>query len=472
MSEAPGPAPSEPRPRRVSVALVRTRAGDWVRNTTRSWVLSPAAGGGVLPSQSRPHASRPVYLRPAFWMIVALIIAGGWRVGTVLQRAFDTYPVATTVAVILFALYAVPFVLLVRVMDYIEREPWLLQVTAVAWGGLVATSAAISGGTALQDIIAKVGSPRFAADWGPAVSGASLEELLKVLGVVAIVLVARSHVNSVVDGFVYGALVGLGFQVVEDVVFAVSAVAVQSGRDEAGPVIGTFLLRGFLGGLWSHTLFTALSGAGVAYFVVRRDRPLTTRIAVAVALFGLAWGFHFLWNSPLLAGGFGLDVVALIAVLLVKGIPALLVGTVLIVAAEHREGDYYAAMLAALADSRVASPDEIRDLISPRRRFAARRRARLRLGQAGANAVRRLQRSQARLAVAVSRDPGPEVARRRREVMSRRHQLLALGLAAGVGPRRRRANVLGATATVVAELLTVVLIVVGIGLAIRAFGGV
>ena len=161
---------------------------------------------------------------------------------------------------VLFALYAVPFVLLVRVIDYIEREPWLLQIVATAWGGLVATSAAISGGTALQDIIAKVGSPRFAADWGPAVSGASLEELLKVLGVVAIVLVARSHVNSVVDGFVYGALVGLGFQVVEDIVCAVSAVAVSRHRP-GGPVIGTFLL-GVPRWTAGHTLFTALSGPG------------------------------------------------------------------------------------------------------------------------------------------------------------------------------------------------------------------
>jgi PrsW family intramembrane metalloprotease len=86
-----------------------------------------------------------------------------------------------------------------------------------AGGGLVATSAAISGSAALQDILAKVSSPQVAAEWGPAVAGA------------------------------YGALVGLGFQVVENIVFAVNAVALHSGRDQVAPVVVTFLLRSLLG---------------------------------------------------------------------------------------------------------------------------------------------------------------------------------------------------------------------------------
>jgi RsiW-degrading membrane proteinase PrsW (M82 family) len=433
-----------------------------------AWVR-PAPGSAGAPPQDLAHGGHPVYLRPALWFSVLLLGLGGWRIGLIMHRAFAAYPKATAVAVALFLLYAVPFILLVRVIDYLEREPLLLQGAAIAWGGLVATSAAISGSTAVQDILAKLSTPRFATDWGPAIGGATIEEILKVLGVAMIALLARSHINSMVDGFVYGALVGLGFQVVEDVVFAVNAVAVNSGTDQVAPVVATFLLRGFLGGLWSHTLFTALSGAGVAYFLVRRDRSLRVRITVAAALFLVAWGFHFLWNSPLLGAGLGLGVVGLIGVLLLKGIPALLVGAVLIVAAEHREADYYAAMLAALADPRVATPDEIRALISPLRRFAARRHARLRLGWAGGRAVRRLQRSQARLAVAVARQPPAEVTRRRRDVMTRRHDLLALGLT-GTGPTRRAA-VLTGVAMIIGELLVVGLLLVGVGLAIRVFVG-
>jgi hypothetical protein len=269
-----------------------------------------------------------------------------------------------------------------------------------------------------------------------------------------------------VDGFVYGALVGLGFQLIENIVFAVGAVALNAGVDAVGPVIATFLVRGVLGGLWSHTLFTALAGAGVAYALVRRDRPRWQRITVAVALFGAAAGFHFLWNSPIFAGAADLGLLGVAAVVLVKGIPALLVGITLLVAAERQEADYYAGLLAALGDSRIATRDEIATLVSPRRRVAERRRARLRLGWAGARAVGRLQRAQARLAAALARDPGAEVLRRRRDVLGRRHQLLALGMN-GRGRPARRPSARVASAVGIAEALLVGLVLLGLALAIR-----
>ena len=129
-----------------------------------------------------------------------------------LRGGFADFPVATVTASVVFALYAVPFVVLLRTIDYLEREPARLQAMAALWGGLVATSAAISGGAAVQNLMAKLGSPALAAQWGQAVSGAAVEELVKVAGVVSIALVAPGHINGMVDGFVYGALVGLGFQ--------------------------------------------------------------------------------------------------------------------------------------------------------------------------------------------------------------------------------------------------------------------
>ena len=140
---------------------------------------------------------------------------------------------------------------------------------ALAWGGLVATAVAIPGSAALENLIAKLGSTRLAADWGAALAGPTVEEIAKTLGVVAIVLIARAQVNSVLDGVVYGAMVGLGFQTVENIVFAVGAVALAGQGDDVQPVVATFLLRGFLAGIWSHTMFGALAGAGIGYLVVR-----------------------------------------------------------------------------------------------------------------------------------------------------------------------------------------------------------
>jgi protease PrsW len=427
---------------------------------------APRMRGAPLPPGEAAARARPLLRRPSTYVLAIAYGLGAWRIGTVFGNGFADFPTATATATVLFLLYAVPFVLLIRVIDYLEREPWRLQAMAVLWGGLVATSAAISGGTAVQNMLAKLVSPEAAATWGPAISGAGVEEVVKVAGVVAIALVAPGQINSMVDGFVYGALVGLGFQLIENIVFAVGAVALNAGVDAVGPVIATFLVRGVLGGLWSHTLFTALAGAGVAYTLVRRDRPRWQRITVAVALFGAAAGFHFLWNSPIFAGAADLGLLGVAAVVLVKGIPALLVGIALLVAAERQEADYYAGLLAALGDSRIATRDEIATLVSPRRRVAERRRARLRLGWAGARAVGRLQRAQARLAAALARDPGAEVLRRRRDVLSRRHQLLALAMN-GRGRPARRPSARVASAVGIAEALLVGLVLLGLALAIR-----
>jgi hypothetical protein len=81
-----------------------------------------------------------------------------------------------------------------------------------------------------------------------------------------------------------------------------------------------------------------------------------------------------------------------------------------------------------------------------------------------------LQRAQAQLAVAISRDPGAEVLRRRRDVLVRRHQLVALGLAAGSLPRRRT-NAVVASTLVVVQTVVVALVVIGIALTIHALGG-
>src|SRR6185436_12520369 len=117
------------------------------------------------------------------------------------------------------------------------------------------TAVAIPGSAALENLIAKIGSTHLAADWGAALAGPTVEEIAKTLGIIAIVLIARTQINSVLDGVVYGAMVGLGFQIVEDIVYAVGAVALAGRGDSVQPVIATFLLRGFLSGIWSHTLF-------------------------------------------------------------------------------------------------------------------------------------------------------------------------------------------------------------------------
>jgi protease PrsW len=449
------------------------------------------AGQGVLVRPAPLAARANSYLRvPAFWMVVALLLAGAVRIAALLDGAFIRYPIATIVAIILFTLYVVPLWVLVNALDHLEREPPSLLTTAFGWGALVATPTAVQGSIALHDILAKVVSPRFSAVWGPAIAAPAVEETVKTLGIVAIVLIARGQVNSLLDGVVYGALVGLGFQVVEDIVYAVSAVALAGDGDQAGPVLTAFFLRGFLAGLWSHMLFSALAGAGIGYLVVSTNRPLPRRVGVAAGGLLAAWSCHFLWNSPVLADGFGYGGWGVLAGLVLKGTPPLVMIYFVVRVARDREGDDYAAQLAALDDPLVATPDELRVLGTGRLRAQARRYAYARAGARGRRAVRRLQQAQAALAVALSRashgglrgslgEPAAqggasaavsaEVARWRDEVLLQRDRLVSVGHPSAAAPERRGdpwtwpSRVVGTAVVVFAVAL--------VSAAIRSLGG-
>jgi RsiW-degrading membrane proteinase PrsW (M82 family) len=419
--------------------------------------------GLVIPTPPRAQARRSLRL-PAFWLLIVLLVVGGWQIGGLLRQEAAGYPAASALAAGLFGLYAVLFVVFVRSLDYFEREPPLLLLTALGWGALTAAPVAVRGDAAVHDLLAKLVSPAFAASWGPAVAAPTVEELAKTLGVVIIVLIARAQVNSVVDGFVYGAFVGLGFQVIEDIVYALNAVALAGGGDSLRPVVGTFLLRGFLSGLWSHTLFSALAGSGIAYAALHHDRPAWRRCGVALGALAGAWLFHFGWNSPLLADGFGYGGPGVLAALLLKGVPALLLVALLIRQAGRREAGYYLEKL--VGDERVATVRELAALGSARTRAAARRYAGARCGRAGRRAVRRLQRAQALLALEVSRG-GRRAARYRAAALAQRELLEARGHPDAYAPD-------GASMTDWSWLigcLCAAVLAVGLALAIRALGG-
>jgi RsiW-degrading membrane proteinase PrsW (M82 family) len=401
---------------------------------------------------------------PALWIVLAVLLAGAIRMAAIGTRFATTYPLATVTAVGLFGLLAVPFWLFVSELDFLEREPIVLRVVAFAWGAVVATAVSIPGSAALDDIVAKLGSPHLAADWGAALAGPTVEEIAKTLGVVAIVLIARGQVNSVLDGVVYGAMVGLGFQIVEDIVFALGAVAFAGQGDQLRPVVATFLLRGLLSGMWSHTLFGALAGAGIGYLVVRTDQSMPRRLGVALlALFG-AWASHVLWNSPFLGDGLGNGGLALLAVLLLKGLPPLVLILLLVRVAHDREANYYVGHLARLRDPGLITEAELAVLGSGSRRASARRHA----GRQARSTVRRLQRAQARLAVELSRAScavsDGSVERRCDEVREQRRILVELGHPEAVA-------VAGSWRHTVSTVATTVLTIAVLWVALSALGG-
>jgi hypothetical protein len=161
--------------------------------------------------------------QPAFWLY--LLIVGATGVVALGEQSFlrRISPTGWALSWALLVLYALPVFVLVYLLDLYEREPLSVMLAALVWGAVGATTLAqiANGGWGL--VVAKLGGPEFAARWTPALTAPFVEEALKGIGVVLVYLIVRDELDDVMDGFVYGAVCGLGFAVVEDVFYFMGA---------------------------------------------------------------------------------------------------------------------------------------------------------------------------------------------------------------------------------------------------------
>ncbi|MGZ5349682.1 MAG: PrsW family intramembrane metalloprotease [Actinomycetota bacterium] len=386
----------------------------------------------ALAARRRPfHHARFLQPRlPAFWLYMVLLVATG--VVAVAQEAVfrDASPGGFALSWLLLAVYALPVFFLVYLLDLYEREPLSLMVAAFLWGAIVATtlSAIANGGWGL--VVARVGGPEFAARWTAALTAPFVEETIKGLGVVMIYLIARDEFDDVMDGFVYGAVCGLGFAIVEDVVYF--AVVFGGG---IGGVLQGFFLRVVASGLYSHVLYTGIVGMAVGIVVSRRSSAtLGRRLLQAAGLCAVAVFAHFLWNSPVLdlfpaEPWTGTDWLLIPVATAVKGLPLLVFVAIAVVLARRRERRWLHDALATEVGGDGISAEELRLLEVPGLRREARRTMRRRAGSRAASLLHRLQREQVNLAMVASRavDPAdPALAQQRALCRSLRDALRAI----------------------------------------------
>jgi len=275
---------------------------------------------------------------PLVWLTIGLAAFGALVLQANVAAAFDRQLSATSLAAVVWALYVVPFVVVVVLLDLLEPEPPAYLGSAFAWGALVATPIALVANRSAQAVMTNVWGVEVPGGWAPAVVAPVTEEILKALGVVVVVLVARPQVTTVLDGIVYGAFVGLGFQVAENFVYTTDALTGGLfGAEPGHVVVDLFVLRGLELGLWSHVVYGALGGFGIAYLVVETGRSRIQRVVVCAASLLAAWGLHALWNAPFTRVPADASAWEALGVYVLKGLPALALVLVLAVLARHRE---------------------------------------------------------------------------------------------------------------------------------------
>ena len=181
-------------------------------------------------------------------------------------------------------------------LDRREREtPWLFGV-AFLWGAFIATGLAlplngailhaVQAWVARNPLVGEALGPEAALMIGAPIAGPLVEELTKGLGLMALFVLLRAEFDNMRDGFVYGALIGLGFNWFEAPLYVAQTYA-QFGTPGWGMQLGwRYALFGFAG----HALFTGLFGAGLGLALQTRRKWL--KIAAPLSGLGLAVAAH------------------------------------------------------------------------------------------------------------------------------------------------------------------------------------
>lgn len=302
------------------------------------------------------------FLQPrnlAFWLYVFGVGSGALAMFHYFGQRPGFYAPAIAGGALLFGLYLVPWLLLLRHHNRFTSQPAGLLAAGFVWGGVAATFwIAITANGALLDIWTKIGGPAFGSRWAAGLTAPINEEFGKALGLVLLLVLAPRLVRSAYDGFIIGAFIGLGFQVFEDILYAYNGAAQAFGANQAGAVERMFWIRG-LSGIVSHALFSAIFCAGLMWVLttVRGER----RVARGLLTMAMAMTFHFTWDdmSGITAG----NVYLLFPVLLVVAAIELVALFYVLRHAARTEQAWMRDLLAPEAETRVISP-ELLDAVS------------------------------------------------------------------------------------------------------------
>jgi RsiW-degrading membrane proteinase PrsW (M82 family) len=233
-------------------------------------------------------------------LLVILFIATRIQLGLLSSLRADLAAVFYLALAASTALATVPLAIL-WFLDRREREtPWLFAA-AFFWGAVIATALALPFNTAFSaavdawvmqnPVVTQVLGPDAGKLISAPISAPIVEELTKALGVVLLFWLLRAEFDNMRDGFVYGALVGLGFTWFESALYVAQGYA-EFGTPPWGMQLGwRYALFGFGG----HAMFTGIFGALLGVAMQTRRGWLK----VVAPLFGLllAIAAHFVNNA-------------------------------------------------------------------------------------------------------------------------------------------------------------------------------
>jgi len=178
---------------------------------------------------------------------------------------------------------------IIWLLDRFEKEPIWLLAFAFLWGAVpaivISLVAELIFGVPLNMLLGRAAADVVSASFVAPV----VEESAKAFALLALFVILRNELDDILDGIVFGAIIGAGFAWIEDIFYICGAFS-EGGLENMGSV---FFLRCFVFGL-NHAFFTALTGLG--FGAARVVRSCWFGCLAIFAFFGLAVGAHFFHN--------------------------------------------------------------------------------------------------------------------------------------------------------------------------------
>jgi len=288
---------------------------------------------------------------------------------------------------------AVAYSLLVWWLDRYEKEPWGLLAATFIWGAVPAVLLALVVEFLLEIPFATLFGEAVARLISGSLIAPVVEESVKGLALLLLFLLFRHEFDGILDGIVYGALVGFGFGMTENTLYFLGAMA------EGG--VGSWLIVVFVRTLMfglNHGLFSGMVGLGLGYAVTARSAwgrwlapPLGLTLAVVV---------HAVHNLSTALSG---DLCWPFLISLINDWGGVSILMLVVLFSWDRERTWIVRELRPEIQSGLLSPADYSTVVSYTRRMRAQWRALSNDGLAQARRVRRFHQLAAELAFAKRR---------------------------------------------------------------------
>lgn len=240
------------------------------------------------PVTSRPRRRPPAIWQPRqplFWLTAVLVIVCG--VAQTRAVFVGAQPDGALAALIFVGIQAVLLWLILRALPRFPVQPTSIKLVALTWGLFVAALFAAFANRTYISVLPDFGLNSFSASIAAPIN----EDWLRLLGVyVALVFARRLQSLTVMDGVVYGFIVGCGFELIENLSYALDG-------EDLSDTLSTGVLR-LVFGFGTHALWTTIGGAMLAYCMARKQRGLSGRWLLLIPAVIAPMFFHALWDAP------------------------------------------------------------------------------------------------------------------------------------------------------------------------------